>query len=64
MKDGPSFNYNTGMQLAFQIVNVDFIAFVTIIYLLIFLRANRAYDRSVLGRFVPSLVLLAALAMM
>ena len=62
MKDGPSFNYNTGMQLAFQIVNVDFIAFVTIVYLLIFLRANRAYDRSVLGRFVPSLVLLAMLA--
>ena len=50
------------MQLAFQIANVDFIAFVTIVYLIIFMRGHIAYDRSVYEHFVPALVLLALLA--
>lgn len=49
------------MQLFSQLVHVDFIALVVLLYLMIFMRANKVYDREINSRFTLSLVLLPLL---
>ncbi|MBR1382648.1 MAG: GGDEF domain-containing protein [Ruminococcus sp.] len=49
------------MELFKQIIHVDFIALVTFIYLALFMRSNRAYDKSVNKYYLYSLLLVAVL---
>lgn len=49
------------MELFKQIIQVDFIAIITFVYLALFMRANRAYDKSVNKYYFYSLALAAIL---
>lgn len=49
------------LELFKQIIHVDFIALITFIYLALFMRANRAYDKSVNKYYFFSLTLVAVL---
>lgn len=49
------------MQLLSQIVHVDFIALIAVLYLVIFIHFNRAYDKKISGPYIRTLLLLALL---
>ena len=49
------------MQVFYQLVHVDFVPLITILYLFIFMKVNDAYDHKINGRFALSLLLLILL---
>ena len=51
------------MQLLTQIVHVDFVALLTLLYLAIFIHFNRAYEKKITGSYIHALLLLALLVL-